>query len=255
MKNICIVKGMVSIVTPAKNAGKYIVKTIESVLAQTYTNWELLIIDDASLDNTGDIVKKYEKDDGRIKYLKLEKVAGVIAARQLAIDVARGEFVAFLDADDLWLREKLEKQISFMRKNDLEITCTSYEKIDEFGARLGKTVKCVPLAKRNRILWDCPIGNLTVVYNREKIGEVKIPEVEKREDFALWLKLSTDHKFYGIPEVLAQYRVRRGSVSNKKIPLIYYQWMLYRTYLGFGCLRSLVHVGYWCFIKIIGIFK
>ena len=152
---------LVSIVTPTYNCGKFITETIESVIGQTYKNWEMIIVDDCSKDNTQEIVKKYLKNDKRIKYIKFEKNQGAAIARNTAIREAKGRYIAFLDSDDLWSKDKLEKQINFMKKNSYSFTCTAYEQIDENNNLLNKIIRPKIKADYNRILLDCPVGNYT----------------------------------------------------------------------------------------------
>ena len=245
---------LVSIVMPAYNCSDYIGETIESVLKQSYPYWELIVVDDCSSDNTLEIVSEYMKGDSRIRCFSFNKRSGVVAARTKATYEARGKYIAFLDSDDLWHPEKLKKQISFMRENDYAFTCTSYEKVNENGESLGKIIHSVPKADYNRVLLDCPIGNSTVIYDAERLGKCYGPSIKRRNDYALWLRiLHRESYVYGIPTVLMRYRVRKGSISSRKIPLIRYHWILYRDIEKLGIFRSLFHIMYWCTIKILGI--
>lgn len=245
---------LVSIVMPAYNCSAYIGETIESVLKQSYPYWELIVVDDCSSDNTGDIVSQYMKDDSRIRYFLLEKRSGVVAARTKATDEARGKYIAFLDSDDLWYPEKLNRQISFMQENGYAFTCTSYEKVNEEGEPLGKIIYSVPRADYNRVLLDCPIGNSTVIYDTEKLGKCRGPNIKRRNDYALWLRiLHREPCIYGLPDILMQYRVRAGSISSKKIPLIRYHWILYRDIEKLGVFQSIFHIMYWGVIKLLKI--
>lgn len=244
-------KGLVSIITPTYNCENFIGSTIESVQNQTYKNWELIIVDDCSKDNTSKVVNKYSETDDRIKYFKLELNSGAAIARNKAIDLANGEYIAFLDSDDIWIRDKLEKQLSYMIKNDINFTCTSYQQIDEFGNKLNKIITPVSKANYSRILLDCPVGNSTVMYNVEKMGKYRVPNIRKRNDDALWLKMLKDERYiYGINDVLMNYRVRKNSISSNKLELIKYHWILYRNIEGLSVLRSIFHILYWCIIKI-----
>ena len=180
---------LVSIVTPTYNCGKFITETIESVIGQTYKNWEMIIVDDCSKDNTQEIVKKYLKNDKRIKYIKFEKNQGAAIARNTAIREAKGRYIAFLDSDDLWSKDKLEKQINFMKKNSYSFTCTAYEQIDENNNLLNKIIRPKIKADYNRILLDCPVGNSTVMYNVDELGKFEVPNIRKRNDDALWLQI------------------------------------------------------------------
>ena len=131
---------LISIITPTYNCGKFIGETIESVINQTYENWEMIIVDDCSKDNTKDIVNKYAQNDDRIKYYLLEKNSGAAIARTKAMELANGNYMAFLDSDDLWVEDKLEKQLKFMKENNFNFVCTEYEQIDEQSNPLGKII-------------------------------------------------------------------------------------------------------------------
>ena len=178
-------EGLVSIITPTYNCGKFIGETIESVQRQTYTNWEMVIVDDCSKDRTKEIVKEYINKDARIKYYCLKNNSGAAVARTRAMQLADGEYMAFLDADDLWSEDKLEKQIQFMRQNNYAFSCTAYEQIDEEGNLINKIVKTIPKTDYNRLLLDCPVGNSTVMYSVKKMGKFEVPNIRKRNDDAL----------------------------------------------------------------------
>ena len=158
-------KGLISVITPTYNCANFIGETIESVQAQTYQQWEMIIVDDRSTDNTKEIVEEYVKADDRIKYTCLEENSGAAVARTTAMELANGEYMAFLDSDDIWSEDKLEKQLSFMKEQDIAFSCTAYEQIDEKGEPINKIIKTVPKADYNRVLLDCPVGNSTVMYN------------------------------------------------------------------------------------------
>jgi len=244
-------EGLVSIITPTYNCGKFIGQTIESVLNQSYQNWEMIIVDDCSTDNTKEIVEKYVKQDKRIKYYVLEVNSGAAVARTKAMQLASGEYIAFLDSDDLWMPDKLEKQILFMKVNDFNFTCTAYEQIDEEGNPLNKIIKTKSKTDYNGILLSCPVGNSTVMYNAEKLGKFVVPNIRKRNDDALWLQILKKEKYiYGMSDVLMKYRVRTNSISSNKVELVRYHWKLYREIEHLSILRSLFHIVCWVFIKI-----
>lgn len=243
-------KDLVSIIMPTYNCGAFIEETIKSVLNQTYDDWELIITDDCSSDNTKDVVSKYLKDK-RIKYNRFSKNSGPAAARNNSMKLAVGEYMAFLDSDDLWETNKLEKQLAFMKENDFNFTCTAYEQIDENGNSLNKIINPKTKANYNRILLDCPVGNSTVMYNVSKLGKFEVPNIRKRNDDALWLQILKKEKYiYGTNDVLMKYRVRSNSVSSNKLSLIKYHWQLYREIEHLSIIRSCFHIGYWCFIKV-----
>ncbi len=243
---------LVSIIMPTYNCAKFIKETIESVLNQTYENWELVIVDDCSNDNTEEIVESF--NDKRIKYHKLEKNSGAAVARTTAMKMATGNYMAFLDSDDLWKKEKLEKQLEFMKKNNYNFTCTAYEQIDEEGNKLNKVIKTKKKANYNRILLDCPVGNSTVMYNVDNLGKFEVPNIRKRNDDALWLQILKKEKFiYGMPDVLMEYRIRNNSISSNKLSLIKYHWQLYREIEHLSVIRSAFHICWWGMIKILHI--
>lgn len=244
-------EGLISIITPTYNCGKFIAETIRSVQAQTYTDWEMIIVDDRSTDDTKQVVEEFIKEDDRIKYHLLEVNSGAAVARTKAMELAEGEYMAFLDSDDLWTCDKLEKQLKFMQDNDYAFTCTAYEKIDEESKPLNKRVKTIKKCSYNRLLCDCPVGNSTVMYSVKKMGKFEVPNIRKRNDDALWLKMLKKEKYiYGMKEVLMQYRIRKASLSNKKSDLIKYHWYLYRKIEGLSVFRSAFHVCWWIFLKV-----
>ena len=249
-----MIENLVSIITPAYNCANYIGTTIESVLSQTYSYWEMIIVDDCSSDNTEEVVLHYASKDSRIKYKKLEVNSGAAVARNVAMSMATGQYIAFLDSDDVWLPDKLSTQIQFMQENNYKFTCTDYEQIDETGRHLGKIIHCIEKADYNRVLLDCPIGNSTVMYDVTQMGKFEVPNIRKRNDDALWLKMLKSEKFiYGLNQVLVQYRVRHDSISANKFQLIKYHWVLYRKIEHLNIMRSIFYILHWGVIKILRI--
>lgn len=247
-------EGLVSIIMPTYNCAKFIGETIESIQAQTYSSWELIIIDDCSIDNTKEVVERYVELDKRITYNCLEKNSGAAMARTTAMNLANGEYMAFCDSDDIWTSNKLEKQLKFMKKNNYAFTCTAYEQIDENSNSLDKIIKPKERCDYNRLLLDCPVGNSTVMYNVKKMGKFEVPNIRKRNDDALWLQMLKKEKYiYGMPDVLMKYRIRKNSISSNKFKVIKYHWILYRDVEHLSIFRSLFHIGYWCIIKILHI--
>ncbi len=242
---------LVSIITPTYNCGRFIARTIDSVLAQTYINWEMVIVDDCSQDDTKEVVKGYMEKDSRIRYECLESNSGAAVARTRAMELAEGQYMAFLDSDDIWKPEKLEKQLRFMEDNNINFSCTEYEQIDEDDNKLGKVIKVVKKTDYNRLLLDCPVGNSTVMYNVEKMGKFEVPNIRKRNDDALWLQMLKREKYIiGMPEVLMEYRIRQNSISSNKFNLIKYHWKLYREIEHLNVFRSTFHVCWWIFLKV-----
>lgn len=203
---------LVSIITPTYNCGKYIAETIESVLAQTYTNWEMLIVDDCSTDNTREIVGHFK--DPRIKYYCLESNSGAAVCRNIALKLARGRWIAFLDSDDIWLMEKLEQQIKFMIDNNYSFTYHNYSEIDETGnVQKGYITGPNHIGKLKMFSYCWP-GCLTVMYDRSKVGLIQIEPIKKNNDYALWLKVIRRTDCHLLNGQLAFYRRRQGSISN-----------------------------------------
>lgn len=223
-------ENLVSIITPMYNSERYIVSTIESVLDQTYKNWEMIIVDDCSTDSSSEIAKSYSEKDERIKYIRTEKNAGVSNARNVALKMATGSFLAFLDSDDTWEKEKLEKQIDFMKKNEYVITFTAYELMDENSNKIHKEIMVPESVDYKTLLKGNVLGCLTVIIDRKKLGfEIKMSG-ERHEDYVLWLSiLKKGVKAYGLNEVLAVYRKSSNSLSGNKFKAAKWTWNIYRN--------------------------
>lgn len=222
--------GKVSIIMPNYNCEKFIDETINSVLVQTYSDWELLIVDDCSTDNSCEIISRYCQSDERIKLLINKKNSGAAVSRNKALKEASGEWIAFLDSDDLWLPEKLEKQISFMQNNNYGFSFTKYIEINENSASLHRLISGPKKISKRKMFAYCWIGCLTVMYNRAKVGLIQIENLKKNNDYAMWLKVIKKEKCYLLPEVLAKYRKRVGSISNHgKFSLIKHHYYLFRV--------------------------
>ncbi len=207
---------LVSIITPSYNTARYIAETINSVLRQTYSNWEMIIVDDCSTDNTDEIVKPYLSDK-RIRYLKNEKNSGAAVSRNKALREARGKWVAFLDSDDLWFPNKLEKQIHFMESNSCFFSYTNYSEIDELSNSLGVLWTGPSRIGKLRMVMFNYMGCLTVMYDRDYVGLVQVADIKKRNDYAMWVKVIKKCDAYLLDENLAEYRIRSsGSIMNRK---------------------------------------
>lgn len=231
---------LVSIIMPSYNTAPYIAETIGSVLKQTYQNWELIIVDDCSSDNTDQIVKPFFSDT-RIKYIKNEKNSGAAVSRNKALREAKGKWIAFLDSDDLWMSEKLEKQISFMEKNDYHFSYTKYAEVDAEGNRNGITVTGPRRITKTGFFNYCWPGCLTVMYDRDVVGLIQIADIKKNNDYAMWLKVCRKADCWLLDEELALYRRgRQGSVSNNSIKtMIGWHYKLYREAEDQGAVESL----------------
>lgn len=222
---------LVSIITPAHNCEKFITDTIESVIKQTYTEWELLIVDDCSTDNTKKIIKKYSQKDNRVKYIKLEFNSGAAIARNKALELSKGRYIAYLDADDIWKPEKLEKQIKFMNTNNYAFTCTDYEKINEEGKTLNKIVKIPKVVNYNLFLRNTIIQTVGVIVDTAITGKdlLIMPNIRRRQDAATWCQLlKNGFNCYEVPENLSYYRVVSNSLSSNKFKAVKMNWYWYR---------------------------
>lgn len=206
-------KGLVSIVMPSYNTAKYIGESIESVLLQTYPYWELIIVDDCSTDDTDDVVNPYLAD-ARIRYLKNRKNSGAAVSRNYALREAKGKWIAFLDSDDLWHPEKLEKQIEFMVNGNYHFSYTNYEEIDEQSNPLGVSVTGPKKITKQGMYNYCWPGCLTVMYDAEIVGLVQIKDIKKNNDYAMWLKVCRKADCFLLSKQLAKYRKRSGSISR-----------------------------------------
>jgi glycosyltransferase involved in cell wall biosynthesis len=238
---------LVSVITPSYNSSKYISQTIDSVLSQTYQNWEMIIVDDASPDNSNDIIEDYCKKDSRIKLIKLEKNSGPAVARNRAIQEAKGRYISFLDADDLWVPKKLEEQLKFMTNNNLAFTFSSYDIVDESGNRLGSFITREKISYKG-LLKTCSVGCLTAIYDTKKLDKVYMPNIIKRQDYALWLRILREIKVTkGILEPLATYRLRKNSVSSNKLKAAIYQWKIYRDVENLNIFQSAYYFAHYVY--------
>lgn len=245
------IEPLVSIITPLYNSEKFIEETIKSVLSQTYNNWEMLIVDDCSTDNGVEIVEKYQVKDKRIKLIRLSKNGGGAVARNKGIEEAKGDYIAFLDSDDLWHYQKLEKQIKFMKKNNYTFTFTKYQQMNEKGEKLDRYINVPKTLTYRQTLLKNPIGCLTVIYNSKELGKIYMPLIRKRQDYALWLKiLKKGIIAHGLNENLSYYRLLENSISSNKISLIKYQWKLYRKIEKLSILESFFYLNCVIFQKI-----
>lgn len=235
---------IVSIIMPSYNTASYVKDSVQSVFDQTYPNWELIIVDDCSPDNTDEIVAPLLSDK-RIRYLKNEVNSGAAVSRNRALREARGKWVAFLDSDDLWMPEKLEKQIRFMKENDYHFSYTNYEEINEAGEVTGVYVTGPRRITKTEMFNYCWPGCLTVMYDREKVGLIQIADIRKNNDYAMWLKVCKKADCYLLNETLAQYRKGRiGSVSTQSIKtMIRWHYKLFREAEEQGRLLSTINTG------------
>ena len=235
---------LVSIIMPSYNTASYVKDTVQSVFDQTYPNWELIIVDDCSPDNTDEVVAPFLSDK-RIRYLKNEVNSGAAVSRNRALREAKGKWIAFLDSDDLWMPAKLEKQIRFMKENDYHFSYTNYEEINEAGEVTGVHVTGPRRITKTGMFNYCWPGCLTVMYDREKVGLIQIADIKKNNDYAMWLKVCKKADCYLLNETLAQYRKGRiGSVSTQSIKtMIRWHYKLFREAEEQGRLLSTINTG------------
>ncbi|MEL4280065.1 glycosyltransferase family 2 protein [Shewanella mangrovisoli] len=228
---------LVSIIMPSYNSAKTIAESIESVIAQTYQNWELLITDDVSVDHTRDIVRSYCAKDNRIKLFELDKNSGAGASRNNSIENSNGDYIAFLDSDDLWLPEKLLTQISFMELNNILLSYSAYQKFSSKGK--GKIINPPSSVSYKQLILGNVIGCLTAIYNAKVLGKRYMPLIRKRQDMGLWLSILKDIKAaYCVDKVLAMYRTDTGMTQNK-FKILKWQWIFYRQHLRLNFFDSL----------------
>lgn len=217
---------LVSIIMPSYNTAKYIGESIQSVINQTYEWWELIIVDDCSTDDTDRVVANFQ--DGRIRYYKNDKNRGAAISRNRALKEAKGQWIAFLDSDDLWVPNKLEKQLYFMKKNGYAFTYTDYM-IRLNGVWLPYIFLGPDVVNRRRMYNYCYFSTITVMYNREKIGLIQIENLRKNNDYAMWLQAIEKSDCYRLPECLSFYIKHSGSVSSgSKAKLIKWHYILYK---------------------------
>ncbi len=234
-----MIDDLVSIIMPAYNAEKYIEEAIQSVLKQTYTNWELIITDDKSTDATSRILDEYIRKDARIKVIYLKNNSGAAVARNTSIANAAGRYLAFLDSDDIWKPLKLEKQLQFMQDNDCAFSFTSYQYLTTNADETLRIIKVPPMLTYQASLKNTIIGCLTVIIDRKKTGDIKIPLVRAGQDHLTWWSiLKQGFTAYGLQENLAEYRRVENSISHNRWKAIKRHWKLYREYEQIGLLKS-----------------
>lgn len=232
---------MVSIITPAYNSERFIAETIKSVLNQTYTDWELIIVDDCSTDKTSEIVLSFQKEETRIIYIKNETNKGSAISRNIALRNAKGKWIAFLDSDDVWHPEKLERQIEFMLKNNYNFSYTDYCEIDENSKENGKSVSGPKIIGKNKMLAYCWPGCLTVMYNADFVGLMQTCDIKINEEYALWIKIAKMTNCYLLNENLAKYRRHSDSLSSQSyLKLIKWHYIMFRKSENKNVISSLI---------------
>jgi len=232
--------GLVSIITPCYNCASYIADTIQSVLRQTYQDWEMIIIDDCSTDESVERIRPFLSDT-RIKLLVNSRNQGAALTRNHALREARGRWMAFLDADDQWMPEKLQSQLDFMNEQGYAFTYTQYTETNEFGHNLGTCVSGPEHIGPNGMLRYCWPGCLTVMYDRKVVGMLQIPDIRKNNDYAMWLRVVRKATCHLLPQTLAIYRQRPGSISGQSwFSLVEWHYRLFRQVEGCGQIKALL---------------
>ena len=229
---------LVSIVMPCFNNAESLSKAIESVLSQSFENYELLIVDDCSTDHSFELMEQASLNDPRIKVLSTSKNSGAGVARNLGITHATGRFIAFLDADDFWHSDKLAKQIVIFDMQNVPLVCSGY-KISRQGYEVIKTkIPKEKISYADLLKSNC-IGCLTTIYDTQLTGKVYFPTLRKRQDYALWLHILKEHGHaFCVNEALATYNISNASLSSNKLEMVYWNYMMFRTYMNFSRYRA-----------------
>lgn len=236
----------VSIITPCYNSSKFLQQTIDSVLNQTFTDWEWLITDDKSTDHSVEIIRKV--NDERIKLTVAEKNSGAGHARNLSLEKASGRFITFLDADDFWEPNFLEEMVSFMKKENAELAYSNYSRCDENLIPKIDDFKADKNVSFNNLLKTCRLSLLSSMYDSQRVGKEFFPERSKREDHVMWLNLLKKIPVgKPLPKTMAKYRMHASSISRKKTNIMLDQYLVYKDYMKFSTLKSMYYTASWAF--------
>ena len=240
---------LVSIITPSYNSEDFIGETIDSIRKQTYQNWELIIVDDASKDNTAEVLREYAHKDSRIKFFINKNNSGAATSRNKGLENSKGRFIAFVDSDDLWTSTKLEEQLAFMMDNNHAISFTSYSLINENGEKLHKRINCVPSIDYKGILKNTIIGMSTSMIDTNIVSEkFRFVNIRTRQDTYLWITLlKRGHTAHGLNKVLAHYRLRKDSISANKFKAAKKVWYLYYNLEKLGFFKSAYNFSFYIF--------
>ena len=241
---------LVSIIIPVYNAASYLEETINSIQEQTYSNWEAIFIDDCSSDNSYNLIKKYQKEDKRIKLIKNKTNSGAAVSRNNGINHAEGDYLCFLDADDKWHPEKLEKQINFMQELNCEFSFTGYQFADEKCNPNGKIVSVPDKINYQQALKNTTIWTSTVMFDMGKLtkDDIHMPNIKRGQDTATWWKVLKKIQYaYGLNEVLSYYRRTNNSLSANKLTALKRTWNLYRNVEHLNILSSFYNFCWYCF--------
>lgn len=238
MKGCCV-----SIITPAYNCKDTIIETYKSIVEQSFLSWEWIVVEDHSPDNSYAVLDKLAKEDDRIVLLRTKSNSGAAVARNIGIEAAKGRYIAFLDADDLWIKEKLEHQIAFMQDNNYAFSFTNYNLLYTNGKIKKHRIKKDIITYKS-LLKSNSVGCLTAIYDSKQLGKVYMPlDCEKREDHGAWLDITRNGTVaHRLDEYLSIYRITGSSVSSKKASMLKYQYRVYRVHEKFGVIKSLWYV-------------
>ncbi|SOD19615.1 glycosyltransferase family 2 protein [Pedobacter xixiisoli] len=241
---------LVSIITPCYNSADFVRLTINSVLEQTYTNWELIVIDDKSKDDTCKVIEAYTQQHSNIRLIKLAQNGGVANARNIGLEEAKGKYIAFLDSDDIWLKEKLAKQVTDMEEQSLPMTFCAYNRIDEAGAIISRKIEVPTSVNYRQLLSHNVIIFSTSLTLKTVIGTTRFKKVG-HEDWIFWLDIfKKPFSGYGINEPLVLYRIRQGSVSSNKLKVIGFTWKILRESEKLGFFESVYHFTKYAFATV-----
>ncbi|SDE77793.1 glycosyltransferase family 2 protein [Cellulophaga baltica] len=230
---------IVSIITPVYNSEEHLRHCLESVMSQKYVNWEHILVDDCSTDQSAEIIEQYSRRDFRIKYIKLDSNSGAGVARNTAMKNATGRFIAFLDSDDYWDENKLSKQITYMLDNKYAFTYTDYFIVEKNNPNPKYIIQSPKKIDYNKMLNNDYIGCLTAIYDKELLGLNLMPDIRKRQDWVLWLRLLQKCDYaHAINEPLANYRIGNSSLSNNKFKLLKHNFNVYHKELKMSFLKS-----------------
>lgn len=239
---------LVSIITPSYNSEKFISETIQSVQNQTYQNWEMIIVDDCSTDRTVTIVNEILRNEPRIKFFSLSKNQGPAKARNIAIQNAQGNYMTFLDADDIWFTDFIQNSINTINQTGIPFVFSSYRRSNENLEFVYSDFIVPEKVSYEDILKTNSISCLTAFIDIKKLGKKTMPEIRKRQDMGLWLKYLKEIPFaYGIKEPKAIYRIRKNSLSRNKKNLLKYQWQFYRKVEELSFFQSVYYMLHWMY--------
>lgn len=242
---------LVSVITPVYNSEKYIEKTVLSVLNQTYQNLEIILIDDCSTDNSKNIISYLQENDKRVKYVKLAKNSGAAAARNKGLETAKGQYIAFIDSDDVWKKNKLEQQLEFMKNKNVGFSYTAYETLKEDGTVINKHIHVPNRINYSSLLKNTAIACSTVIIDKNTAGDFYMPLVRKGQDTATWLQLLKKIEFaYGYDVVLSSYRKVDGSISSNKIEALKRTWNTYYNIEKLPFFKAVYYFSFYTFNAI-----